>query len=516
MGAARPDQGELRDTPVRLRARRNWGSMRGTPSLLGRTPAGLLNNLHLPKPRPLAAARQAIGLEPLLALPSRRPEAPRPTVAVAAEAPVDRVTLRCIGLTLFGDVFLQKVAISVSATSQVSMTLIVGFLALGFLVLSGRVVIDMARFVLYAVTVAMLIATQLLCGEPFSKTSLLLLIVTYGIYILRLQQQPGMLIASLRLFQTMTLIVAGAAVVQYMAQFRLPSNLVFPLETYLGPLLYQGYNNIAPITYGSDIFKSNGVFLSEPSLLSQYMALSFIIERLFFRRVPFQLAYLGGLVVSYSGTGLLLLAVSAPFLIYKTGGLRLILLLLPIGLVILLAGKMLELNVVANRAGEFSSTDSSGFARFISIFYMLSEHNFVDVRHLLFGMGAGSIEIFMKSVNLTYLAHDPTWGKLLFEYGVLGAVAFFPYILWVIFADSPSAILSFCLTFALMLLGAYLLTPYYSFLIAALVAWQRHEATPQPATPAPGKGAGEAAGGRRPAAASTTPRDSGLLWQARL
>jgi hypothetical protein len=449
----------------------------GAPSWRDARPRGLPQ----PPARPLSAPRAPIALGYSVAgvappaRPSRAAGKPRTTV--------DPIALRCVGVVLFGEIFLQKVAVPLSQTTQISVTLIVGFLALGFLVVSGRAVIDSVRFALFALAMVVLVATQLLGGGPFSRTSLLLLMATYAIYVVRLQDRPGTFRASLGLYQTMMLIVAGAAVVQYVAQFRLPPNLVFPLETYLGPLLYQGYNNIDPITYGSEIYKSNGIFLAEPSLLSQGMALSFIIERLFFRRAHFQLAFLAGLVVSYSGTGLLLLAVASPFLIYKTGGLRLALIILPIGLVILLAGKMLDLGVVANRANEFSSRDSSGFARFISIFYLLGTYTFADVHHFLLGMGAGMIDVIMKKV--TYTAHDPTWGKLLFEYGFLGALAFFPYILWVVSHDTPSPILSFCLLLAYLFLGGNLLSPFYNFLIAALLAWQRPELAPAPAATRP-------------------------------
>src|SRR2546421_359958 len=82
----------------------------------------------------------------------------------------------------------------------------------------------------------------------------------------------------------MTIVVAGAAVFQYCGQYFLPHNVVFPLEFLLGPFLIKNFNHVIPIAYGSSIFKSNGMFLAEPSFLSQAMALSFIIERLFFRR----------------------------------------------------------------------------------------------------------------------------------------------------------------------------------------------------------------------------------------
>ena len=192
----------------------------------------------------------------------------------------------------------------------------------------------------------------------------------------------------------------------------------------------------------------------------------------------------------------MLLAVAGPFLLYRTGAFRLLLILLPVGGVLMLLGDVLHLNVVAGRTAEFGAQNSSGFARFISIFYPLDQFIFIDVSRFLFGMGAGSIETVSDEV--TYLAHDPTWGKVLFEYGLLGALGFFPFILYSMLARSASRFLAACLAFAYFFLGGNLLGPFYNFLIVAMVAWHHPDPTLAEEVASPSPGSADASPARPP------------------
>ena len=112
-------------------------------------------------------------------------------------------------------------------------------------------------------------------------------------------------------------IVAVAGLLQFAAQFaglRLFAFAGFVPDPWL---IESGYNLAIPTGIG-DVLKSNGFFLVEPSVFSQFMAIGLIIEVLAFRR-PLQLAlFVGGLVLSFSGTGWIVLASFLAF-----GGLRL-------------------------------------------------------------------------------------------------------------------------------------------------------------------------------------------------
>ena len=74
----------------------------------------------------------------------------------------DRVALWGVGLPLFAEVFVQKLAIPLGSTAQISATLLLGFVGLGLLIVTGRVVIDGPRFILYATMITALVVSQLL------------------------------------------------------------------------------------------------------------------------------------------------------------------------------------------------------------------------------------------------------------------------------------------------------------------------------------------------------------------
>src|SRR5262249_53996988 len=149
--------------------------------------------------------------------------APAPPASTAAASSrgnqfhYDRLALWGVGVVLFSEIFFQKIALPLGENGF-SISFVFGFVGFGLLIVSGRVVIDAGRFVLYGVMVAAIVASQLLGDSSFSTSSLMLLIVTYAIYLFRLRGDADNFAATLRLYQGMTFVVAGAAVFQYAGQ----------------------------------------------------------------------------------------------------------------------------------------------------------------------------------------------------------------------------------------------------------------------------------------------------------
>src|SRR5262249_8814578 len=91
---------------------------------------------------------------------------PPPTPAAAPslgdQLHYDRLALWGVGVVLFTEIFFQKIALPIGENG-ISLSFVFGFVGLGLLLISGRVVIDTGRFVLYAVMVGAVVASQL-CG----------------------------------------------------------------------------------------------------------------------------------------------------------------------------------------------------------------------------------------------------------------------------------------------------------------------------------------------------------------
>src|SRR5437763_1385335 len=98
----------------------------------------------------------------------------------------DKLALWGVGIPLFTEIFFQKIALPIGEAG-ISLSFVFGFVGLGLLLISGRAVIDVGRFILYGVMVAAIVASQLCGDSSFSFSSLMLLIVTYAIYVFRLR-----------------------------------------------------------------------------------------------------------------------------------------------------------------------------------------------------------------------------------------------------------------------------------------------------------------------------------------
>jgi hypothetical protein len=138
--------------------------------------------------------------------------------------------------------------------------------------------------------------------------------------------------------------------------------------------------------------------------------------------------------------------------------------------ILFLLANAIHLTSLLNRVSEFDSEQSSAFARFLSPFYLFSDVVFPHPQTTLFGLGPGAIEPYFKAMD--YTVHDPTWGKLFFEYGIVGTVPFLIFICRCLFGGARSVSLSSAIFFTYLVLGGNLVDARMEPLMLALVAYQ--------------------------------------------
>jgi hypothetical protein len=167
--------------------------------------------------------------------------------------------------------------------------------------------------------------------------------------------------------------------------------------------------------------KSNGFFLREPSIFSVAMALAILLELSMGKRY-WALAVLGaGLLLTYSGAGLLCLGVAMLFplgqrTVLRVGGVAAL-----AAAVYFILGDVLNLSYTLARAGEITSESSSAYCRFVYPGVATLEQLDAEPWTSLLGHGPGT----MVRMGATCAdGHQTTYGKLLFEYGLLGALVF--------------------------------------------------------------------------------------------
>ena len=382
-----------------------------------------------------------------------------------------------LGGAIVSTTLLQKFAIPLAGDTPLSVGLILIGLLTGAGLLMGQLRFDAVNLTLYLLVAAALMATQIAGGEDFSKSSLALLLAIHLPYVLRFRDPIADPTAPLRIYQNVMLVVAACGIAQFVLQFEIGWEKAFLLDTatpkeFLDP----GYHQLNPIGAAGHLYKANGFFMLEASLLSQTAAIAILIELLHFRRLYRLIVYAAAMAVAYSGTGLILLGLLVPLMLIRSGRFGLLLVLGALLLLVYAFADDLHLTALLDRATEFSNVRSSGFARFVSIFYLISDYQLSDIPRLLRGLGAGAITR-MNDVTY-YRIHDPTWGKMVFEYGVLGAAVYFPcFIRMLRPAGHGGGYLLIALLVQYFFLGGYLLTPVVHALFLALLVWPWSEGT---------------------------------------
>ena len=109
-------------------------------------------------------------------------------------------------------------------------------------------------------------------------------------------------------------------------------------------MLLPRFNTVIPVQHGASLFKSNGFVFIEPSTFSQFLALAIVIELAVFhsmrRFALFALAYL----VTYSGTGLIVLAATLPLFLGSVRVKHVLAVLAVAGAALALSGTALNLS----------------------------------------------------------------------------------------------------------------------------------------------------------------------------
>ena len=275
------------------------------------------------------------------------------------------------------------------------------------------------------------------------------------------------------------LYIAFAGAMQFLLQFAGISIFTFTSLVPLPIVGEAGWNLQIPFGVGG-LYKSNGFFLVEPSVTSQFMSLGVIIEVLFFRRPLYLAMFLLTLVLSLSGTGgfvlFAFLLASAARLGWRGALTALLLLTLMAalaGLVTFFAPDVA--GIAQGRLGEFNRPGTSGHLRFVTPFWFVS-----DVLHrypmaALLGMGGGTSE----HLTMPYDYNTNTPIKIALEFGFPALVTYI--LLFAIGRRTPrQSVLVLPTIILLMVTGSYQQFAPVIFLVALLICSARLDIRPKP------------------------------------
>lgn len=349
---------------------------------------------------------------------------------------------------------LSKFGIPGYANLGIGIALPLMMLALGFGMVDNRVRIEPKRLGFYCITLAVLILPQLMRAGTFSLNSLLILALLHIPYVLVVVRGDELAPKVLTFFLHIAKLLAVLAVVQYFLQGFVDNAFLYPIDNLIPQeFVVQGFNAQGTINYNSMQVRATGMFMLEPSFLTQFLAVAIVAESVTSRRLwPLGL-YAIGILVAHAGTGILILVICMPFVVFIHRRWDLLVLGVVGILGIFAFGELLNLDFITNRAGEFSDPNSSGFARFVGGFYMFDQMLWPNFQRALFGYGAGA---FMDYVHLFDIeVADMPMTKMLFEFGLVGAFTYFAFIASSLFASPLPRMLSVAIAITFLLNGMY-------------------------------------------------------------
>jgi hypothetical protein len=399
--------------------------------------------------------------------PSVRPADPNKTFLVLAVMVTSVATL-------------QRIAIPVGAEEQVSLCLPVVLAGLVYLLVSGQLVEDRLRTGLYLAAISLCLAAALVSfvtnGTEASLGSMLLLVVLYApfSYVLR-SELHGLYERLLEFFCRLMVIAGILSIGQWVTQML--GLRYADLLGYVVPssLLLERYNTSYPVRYGSEIYKSNGVFFLEPSFCSQFLALAAIIQLLRGGKRWRLAVYGAGILTTVAGTGLLLLAFGLILVGLRrrpvwSFALMVVTLAITAIVAITPAGALF-----AERSTETTTRDSSFSLRFVEPYQRAYDSLAAETETPITGRGPGFVQretddyTARTDLTLSY----PVIPKLVAEYGVVAAFAFTLFTVSAFFVRVPSLPIAAALLFMHLTLSGSLLQPptvYLSLLLTSLFA----------------------------------------------
>ena len=389
-----------------------------------------------------------------------------------------RRTLRFIVAILCASLFLQRFAVPLGS-KPFSLVGPVGMLLAAWSVARGTLVFHRARLCAFLFLSACVLAGvawesmspagSLDGGPNLASMAQFLLLTCFAVLGFA---EP---LDETRFFRTVNFwfaVIAAAGVLQFFAQFA--GVRIFAFTGILpAPILYEyGYNTSIPVGVGS-LLKSNGFFLIEPSTFSQVMALGLIIEMLAFRRVVFLLLFALAELLSFSGTGWIVLAsfVAASMVGMGQRGIALaaatvLLLGLAFGIGSLAAPDFAH--AFEQRIGEISHPGTSGHRRFVTPFWALSDTLNEQPSAALIGLGSGVSE----RLDLPYDYDVNTPIKVALDNGFPALIAY--VLLFLLGRKSPiQAALTVPACTLFFFTGAYQQFPPVIFLVLLLISVAR-------------------------------------------
>jgi hypothetical protein len=383
-------------------------------------------------------------------------------------AAVNPLRFALLATPLVGATFLSKFAFPPFGALGIGVSLFLVLAAVMIGSIADCVRIEPRRLTLYVLMIGFLGLMQIFQPEGFSSSSLLLLVAIHLPYVFTVpHSNDGERI--IRFFIQIVSIFALLGIAQYGLQFAVNVRYLFPIENFVpDSFIVQHYNHQAATAYGSHEYRANGVFLLEPSFFSQVLAVAIVAELCTLGRMSRLALFALALLVSYSGTGLIVLVICLPLGIIAQRRWGLLLVGVCALVILIPLQEYLHVGRLLSRVSEFNSLGSSGYSRFVGGFYLFERFLWHDPWRTLFGYGAGSFTTYAGTATHD-AAGEMALFKIVFEFGLVGASVYFGFLFACLFNSPAPRLLTLAVGITYFLNGIYI--PFAHGLALSLLLW---------------------------------------------
>ena len=234
------------------------------------------------------------------------------------------------------------------------------------------------------------------------------------------------------------------------------------------------YNYIQKVGFYSVWYKPNAFFMLETSFTSQLLAMSLLFEIALFRR-PWRILYIGvAQIMTFGGTGILILAAGMLVCVFYMRTKQVIILACAVPVMFFVA---LPLGVVHNaigRTSEISRPGTSGNGRLMAPVQVATETATSSLDRAIFGVGPGLDSPFKRYKQEVLNAP----AKLVVEYGVPVAIFWLCWFLGCMFVSGVPVIVIWAMFLQYIPLQGCLIVPlmtYYVLVMAGLFRPTRYD-----------------------------------------
>jgi hypothetical protein len=350
-------------------------------------------------------------------------------------------TVEVLGLTLMQKfvmpINLRPVGLNIDIGS-IEAIIPITYIALSILFFFINPRISLSRLIFLVAFLSFSIFSTLMTTNTYSTNSIALLIVIYLPFIFIIEVSEHNYRSMLKIFLDAMIIFGAIALIQHVMQL-VSSWRSWPNLNELIPddFQYTHFNYVQPIKFGSRLMKPNGIVFLEVSLLSEWTAVAFGLELIYFRRFWRMLFYAIVLVATFAGTGLFMLLLSAPVLLTGISRKSLASVVVIFTAAVIFASQIHWNSQVNQRFTEYQMQETSSYKRFIEPFQIL-QTTLLHPGALVVGEGPGNGD----------KENGAAWWpitKICYEYGFLAGFAFLAFLSYVMLQGAPSQRIAFLL-----------------------------------------------------------------------